>query len=155
MYVCTKLQKHAAPSSTELEAASGHGDGAQAHLAEQEQGPDTPAKPYGEGRIIEGLQDGSDESSPWKCHADQGIGWAAKGKADQVEKKRKRRAMNWTDEETGMLMKAVPVKRNAKSRFCMSGDTERYLWEGVTRKVPRRDPEECRRSMETLTNPTV
>ncbi|KAG0614580.1 hypothetical protein M758_6G188000 [Ceratodon purpureus] len=132
-----------------LEAALYHPPNAcKAQSDHEEQGPNTLTKPDGNGRIIDEQQEGPDTGSPYETPAgesDEG----ANTKGSGGEKKRKKRAKNWGDEETMILLKAVPQKKKTKSRFNQGCDTE-PSWECTAKNVRDRTGDECRRRMETL-----
>ncbi|KAG0614576.1 hypothetical protein M758_6G187700 [Ceratodon purpureus] len=133
-----------------LEAALYHPSNAcKAQSDHEEQGLKTLTKSDGNGRIIEEQQEGPDTGSPSQTPAgesDEG----ADTKGSGAEKKRKKRAKNWGDEETMILLKAVSQKKKTKSRFNQGCDTELSYWDSIAKKVRDRTGDECRRRMETL-----
>lgn len=120
----------------------------------QEPGPISLTKMHAKGQVIELQHEGSDGKSLSQRHSDDA---SATGENDGVangetrgEKKRKKRSKNWTDEETEVLLEAVPRKTNVKSRFDKSDGSE-LSWEDMANKLPRRTGDECRMRMDMLT----
>nr|PNR60742.1 hypothetical protein PHYPA_003535 [Physcomitrium patens] len=120
----------------------------------QEPGPISLTKMHAKGQVIELQHEGSDGKSLSQRHSDDA---SATGENDGVangetrgEKKRKKRSKNWTDEETEVLLEAVPRKTNVKSRFDKSDGSE-LSWEDMANKLPGRTGDECRMRMDMLT----
>jgi hypothetical protein len=144
--IVSAAQKAVAPShSTELGAMSKHGDSAETQPA-QEQGPSARTKPHGKGSVVIERHHESSESggSPsLKSQVERVMG------EQEGKKKRKKRAKNWTDEETNILLQVVSQKTKSKSCINESPETETW-WDGIAKDVLDRTRSECRRRNETL-----
>ena len=105
----------------------------------KELGPDTSANLDGKGIGIERQCDGSDDSS--KCQAG-GIEWGAKEQAGKSEPKRRKRAKNWSDTETSVLLNCIVRNRFRKGKLT--------YWDFISQEVGGRSREECRRRFDTL-----